>query len=208
MFAEVLTSAASWQDEHPLLTYLVPGELQPELRAGQLVAVPYGERLVEGIVWSIRPGSSSGNDDQLRPLHTILDLEPVLLPHQRKLAEWIAEYYITPLAQVALMMLPPGLMQRSKIVLRLVADNETAVVPQNGDAAGGLESSFEPIQVKAIPESSAKVATVVESPGTRAHLTTRALIGLLLADGELDVERLKEMLGEKRAKRGKPCRPG
>jgi primosomal protein N' (replication factor Y) len=200
VFAEVLTSAASWQDEHPLLTYLVPGELQPELRAGQLVAVPYGERLVEGIVWSIRPGSSSDNDDRLRPLHTILDLEPVLLPHQRKLAEWIAEYYITPLAQVALMMLPPGLMQRSKIVLRLVVDNETPVAPQNGDAAGGLESSFEPIRVKAISESPAKVATVVQSPGTRAHLTTRALIGLLLADGELDVERLKEMLGEKRAK--------
>ncbi len=200
MFAEVLTSAASWQDEHALLTYLVPGALQPELRAGQLVAIPYGERLVEGIVWSIRPGSSSDNDDRLRPLHTILDLEPVLLPHQRKLAEWIAEYYITPLAQVALMMLPPGLMQRSKIVLRLVADNETGVAPQNGDAAGELESSFEPIQVKAIPESPAKVATVVQSPGTRAHLTTRALVGLLLADGELDVERLKEMLGEKRAK--------
>ena len=46
MFAEVLTSAASWQGEHSLLTYLVPGELQPELRAGQLVAVPYGERFV------------------------------------------------------------------------------------------------------------------------------------------------------------------
>ena len=200
MFAEVLTSAASWQGEHSLLTYLVPGELQPELRAGQLVAVPYGERLVEGIVWNIELEGGSISDDRLRPLHTILDLEPVLLPHQRKLAEWIAEYYITPLAQAALMMLPPGLMQRSKIVLRLVGDTATAVAPHNGDKAGELESSFEPMQVKATPASPAKAATVVQSPGTRAHLTTRALIGLLLADGELDVERLKEMLGEKRAK--------
>jgi primosomal protein N' (replication factor Y) len=200
VFAEVLTSAASWQDEHPLLTYLVPGKLQSELRAGQLVAVPYGERLVEGIVWSIRPGSSSNNDDGLRPLHTILDLEPVLLPHQRKLAEWIAEYYITPLAQAALMMLPPGLMQRSKIVLRLVEHNETGVVPQNGDAVGELRSSFKPTRVEATHKSPAKVAASIQSPDIKAYLTTRALIGLLLADGELDVEQLKEMLGEKRAK--------
>ena len=200
MFAEVLTSAASWQDEHPLLTYLVPGELQHELRAGQLVAVPYGERLVEGIVWSIRPGSSSNDDDRLRPLHTILDLEPVLLPHQRKLAEWIAEYYITPLAQAALMMLPPGLMQRSKIVLRLVEHNETGVVPQNGDAASEQRTSFELAHVEATPKSPAKVAAPVQSTDTKTQLTTQALIGLLLADGELDVERLKEMLGEKRAK--------
>jgi primosomal protein N' (replication factor Y) len=201
VFAEVLTSAASWQGEHSLLTYLVPGKLQSELRAGQLVAVPYGERLVEGIVWSIRPGSSLNDDDRLRPVHTILDLQPVLLPHQRKLAEWIAEYYITPLAQAALMMLPPGLMQRSKIVLRLVEGTETGVAPQNGDAIGELRSSFEPARVEAIPESPAEVVTVVQSPDIKAQLTTRALIGLLLADGELDIERLKEMLGEKRAKK-------
>jgi primosomal protein N' (replication factor Y) len=200
VFAEVLTSAASWQDEHPLLTYLVPGKLQSELRPGQLVAVPYGERLVEGIVWSIRPGGSSNDDDRLRPLHTILDLEPVLLPHQRKLAEWIAEYYITPLAQVALMMLPPGLMQRSKIMLRLVEDCETAVAPQSGDATSELKSSFEPDRVETIHKPPAKVAIAVQSTDTKTYLTTRALIGLLLADGELDIERLKEMLGEKRAK--------
>lgn len=165
MLADILTSAASWQGEHPLLTYLVPGELQAELCTGQLVAAPYGERLVEGIVWDIQPDDSNAkNDARLRPIDTILDLIPVLLPHQRTLAEWIAEYYITPLAQAALMMLPPGLMQRSKLVLRLVKDEDAI------------------------------------SPDENTRLTTRALIGLLLADGELDIERLKEMLGEKRAK--------
>ena len=50
MFAEVLTSAASWNSEQPLLTYSVPPDLQADLRPGQLVAVPDGDRLVEGIV--------------------------------------------------------------------------------------------------------------------------------------------------------------
>ncbi len=170
MLADVLTSAASWNTERPLLTYLVPQELQAELRAGQLVAVPYGERLVEGVVWHILPDEDNAptldNDDEaLRPLHDILDPEPALLPHQRLLAQWMAEYYVTSLAQVAFMMLPPGLMQRSQVVLHLVKDEMTASVEANART-----------------------------------LRLRALVGLLLSEGELDIERLKEMLGQKRAK--------
>jgi primosomal protein N' (replication factor Y) (superfamily II helicase) len=216
VLADVLTSAASWQDEHPLLTYLVPGKLQAELCAGQLVAIPYGDRLVEGIVWVIRQEQDgqdghdgyAENDKALRPIHTILDLEPVLLPHQRKLAEWIAEYYITPLAQVALMMLPPGLMQRSKIVLRLVENRE--LKDADGELGGGVgaisEARFNTLAPagagwgKRSGEASPPQGVINHAPTDGTLLTTRALIGLLLADGELDVERLKEMLGPKRAK--------
>jgi primosomal protein N' (replication factor Y) len=53
LLADVLTSANSWNSKQPLLTYTVPPELQAEIRAGQLVAIPYGDRLVEGIVWKI-----------------------------------------------------------------------------------------------------------------------------------------------------------
>jgi primosomal protein N' (replication factor Y) len=165
--ADVLTSANSWNSEQPLLTYLVPAELQAELRAGQLVAVPYGDRLVEGIVWNIWEDHVNHRPTNLRPISTILDLEPALLPHQRALAEWMAEYYVTPLAQVALMMLPPGLMQRSRVVLHLIKSED--------DATNGTQD---------------------QSMLTR-H---RALIGLLLAEGEIDIERLKEMLGPKLAK--------
>ncbi len=170
MHADVLTSANSWNNEHPLLTYQVPPELQAELRAGQLVAVPYGDRLVEGIIWHVWEDDEREGADELpalRPISTILDLEPALLPHQRTLAEWMAEYYVTPLAQVASIMLPPGLMQRSKAVLHLINSEDTAT---NG-------------------------------PQDQPALTRlRALTGLLLADGELDIERLNEMLGPKQAK--------
>ncbi len=187
LLANVLISANAWNNEQPLLTYTVLPEIQAELRPGQLVAIPYGDRLVEGIVWNIweedevaRLASTTPHDTQiagapsptnkfnnLRPISTILDAEPALLPHQRALAEWMAEYYVTPLAQVAVKMLPPGLMQRSKVVLHLINSEDLAT----------NETQDQP-------------------PLTR-H---RALIGLLLADGELDIERLKEMLGPKQAK--------
>ena len=130
----------------------------------------------------VMSGSTQPNDNQMdndtqsatqtqhhiRPISTILDPEPALLAHQRALAEWMAVYYVTPLAQVAVKMLPPGLMQRSKVVLHLINDDELA-----------------------------HRTTQDQQAFTRLH----ALIGLLLADGELDVERLKEMLGTKTGKR-------
>jgi primosomal protein N' (replication factor Y) (superfamily II helicase) len=168
MLADILTSAASWLGEQSLLTYIVPEELVAEIRVGQLVAIPYGERLVEGIVWttSLDELIALEPDEELRPVSTILDVEPALQGYQMALAQWIADYYVTPLAYVAQMMLPPGLMQRSRAVLRL-ADGEGKVL----DAAlqGG-------------------------------SLQLRALIGLLLSEGTMDVERVKELLGPTRAK--------
>lgn len=174
MLADVLTTAGIWDTMQPLLTYQIPADLERELRPGQLVAVPYGERLVEGIVWQMYaagPGDElieleDGSHVPVRPIRSLLDPEPALLPHQVELAEWLSEYYVTPLAQTVQVMLPPGLMQRSQAVLRLVTENLSEL----------HESEYGP------------------SP------RTRALIGLLLADGELNIERLKEMLGAKRAR--------
>lgn len=167
MFAHILTSAASWSDE-PLLTYAVPCELEAEIAPGQLVAVPYGERLVEGIVWQVDDRSLPTGAD-LRPISTLLDPLPALLAHQRALAEWLADYYVTPLAHAAMMMLPPGLLQRSKMVLQL-------------------------IDVEAAAEH------IAQTNDTDRFTRLRALVGLLLAEGTLDIERLKEMLGARKAR--------
>lgn len=188
MFAEVLTSTASWHDEQPLLTYAVPPDMQAGIQPGQLVAIPYGERLVEGIVWHLT-GQADIDDDThfIRPISTILDSEPALLPHQRALAEWMATYYVTPLALVAQTMLPPGLVQRSKVVLRLIESED------GGEMDGEMGRNGKSHEEDGENEES------VEDKGRQELSTTSALIGLLLADGELDTERLKAMLGPRRA---------
>ena len=189
MLADILTPAASWHNEHSLLTYIVPAALEPELHSGQLVAIPYGSRLVEGIVWNICPdedvvGDGVGDagainraptgDGQivLKPIHAIVDSDPILLPHQMALAMWMSEYYVTPLAQVVSMMLPRALVKRSQFVLRLTEEGQ-----QLGENFGEAEEAFDS----------------TETGDTSLRL--RALTGLLLSDGELDVEQLKKMLG-------------
>lgn len=169
MLADIVTPSASWLNDKSLLTYTVPLELQAELRVGQLVAVPYRERLVEGIVWHISSDDNEVESEDaldLRPIHAIVDIVTVLLPHQMALAEWISRYYVTPLAQVLTIMLPRTLVQRSQVVLRLALDAQEE----------GVDIAAEP------------------------SLRLRALAGLLLADGTLDIEQLKKMLGPKKAK--------
>ena len=159
MLADIVTPSASWLNDRSLLTYTVPPELEAELRVGQLVAVPYRERLVEGIVWQIHADDAEADSEEtldLRPLHAIVDIVTVLLPHQMALAEWMSRYYVTPLAQVLSMMLPRTLVQRSQVVLRLAQD------AQEED----MDIASEP------------------------SLRLRALAGLLLVDGTLDVEQL------------------
>src|SRR5579885_3791446 len=92
MLADVVTTAASWSLEDSQLTYLVPPPMEAEVRPGQLVAVPYGERLVEGILWHLHQQNDTSEldpDAELRPLHTIIDHQPALLRHQMALAEWM-----------------------------------------------------------------------------------------------------------------------
>ena len=65
LFANVLTSAHAWNSEEPLLIYSVPPEMQHELQTGQLIAVPYGDRLVEGIVWKIWEEDGDNTEHQV-----------------------------------------------------------------------------------------------------------------------------------------------
>ena len=68
VFADVLTSAHVWNRDQPLLTYSVPPEMQHELQSGQLIAVPYGDRLVEGIVWGVwEEEEEQGEDTTVHP---------------------------------------------------------------------------------------------------------------------------------------------
>ena len=59
-----------------------------------------------GVVWEAeRLPSEEVGDNRLRPVHSLLDVPPVPAP-LRRLAEWTADYYLSPLASVLRMVLP------------------------------------------------------------------------------------------------------
>jgi primosomal protein N' (replication factor Y) (superfamily II helicase) len=167
-----------------LYTYAVPAALAGVIAAGQLVAVPFGARTVPGIVWALDASddlsdasASSGAD--IRPIGRILLPEPLILPHHRALAEWIADHYAAPLAAAARLMLPPGLLAGLRTVVR------PAGSPSPDDAAGAaseMESASLPgdgeiVLAMAHERAALTLNEIARALGaTRARAATRDLI--------------------------------
>ncbi|MGB3906731.1 MAG: primosomal protein N' [Anaerolineae bacterium] len=100
--------------------YSIPPELHNDVRVGQLVVVPFGPRRLQGVI--------SGFDDkspvpETKDLYEIADPAPVLSPAQIELASWISGYYLAPLIDAVLLMLPPGVARRTRVTLRLNAEH-------------------------------------------------------------------------------------
>ena len=168
-----------------LYTYAVPDALAGEIAAGQLVAVPFGDRTVPGIVWALDASddvsdASSPTAAGIRPVGRILLAEPLILPHHRALAEWLADHYAAPLASAARLMLPPGLLAGLRTVVR-PADNLAPAGDAAGDAVEAAATSLpgdSRIVLAMARERSTLTLTEIERAlgTTRARAATRDLI--------------------------------
>lgn len=86
------------------LDYRVPEGLAVE--PGSIVVAPLGPRQLLGVAWDAdRLKTNEVPDERLRPLAGVLDVAPISSP-LRRLCEWTADYYLSPLAAVLRMVLP------------------------------------------------------------------------------------------------------
>lgn len=86
------------------LDYRVPEDMRVE--PGSVVVAPLGPRQLLGVAWEAeRLPANEVPDARLRPLAAVLDVEPIASP-LRRLCEWTADYYLSPLASVLRMVLP------------------------------------------------------------------------------------------------------
>ena len=86
-------------------SYLVPEELAKSARIGLRVRVPFGRRRTIGYLLALREGDADG----LKPIHELLDEEPLFNADLLKFIRWGAEYYDYPLGQAIRTALPGGL---------------------------------------------------------------------------------------------------
>ena len=86
------------------LDYRVPENMVVE--PGSIVIAPLGPRQLLGVAWEReRLQTSEVPDQRLRPLVSVVDVPPIAEP-LRRLCEWTADYYLSPLASVLRMVLP------------------------------------------------------------------------------------------------------
>jgi primosomal protein N' (replication factor Y) len=73
---------------------------------GSIVVAPLGPRQLLGVAWEPeRLPTTEVADSRLRPLAAVVSVAPIAAP-LRRLCEWTADYYLSPLASVLRMVLP------------------------------------------------------------------------------------------------------
>lgn len=127
MYAEIIVNAPVEGTFH----YHIPAELAGRVRPGHLVEVSFGQQRAQGVILHLDTRSPVGTT---KPLMALIDREPVVTEVQLKLAQWMSEYYLTPLAQCVRLFIPPGLSKRGDVLIA------PAVDPEHVTAASDTES--------------------------------------------------------------------
>src|SRR5512135_3132845 len=105
-FADVAVNAG--QPARTPFTYSVPDGL--DVRPGQAVFVPFGPKILQGIVLGV---SGNSTVDTVRPIAAIAEPEPVLDEVHAQLARWMSATYLAPLWDCVAVCLPSGYGQKS-----------------------------------------------------------------------------------------------
>ena len=95
-------------------TYAVPQHLVGRVEPGHLVWTPFRGRRLQAVVLRLSDAAPSFDTQEIISL---VWAEPVLTPAQIVLAYWVSDYYVAPLIESLLLMLPVGLSQRGHSVL-------------------------------------------------------------------------------------------
>ena len=75
-----------------IFDYSIPPQFLTDIKIGLLVEVPFAGRKVEGIIVNLKKSSQI---DNLKPVLSIIDPQPVVDEIHIKLARWMSDYYIT-----------------------------------------------------------------------------------------------------------------
>jgi len=89
--------------------YAVPPELEPAVRVGVRVHVPFGRRYASGYVVGLAAHSSH---PRLRPIAAVAGDRPYLSDRLIELARWMSEYYCAPVEQAIRAVLPGAIRRR------------------------------------------------------------------------------------------------
>lgn len=121
-YAEVCVNSPAARRQ--TFSYSIPSHL--EIVPGQAVLVPFGARILQGIVIRLAEQPAV---EQTKDIAGIVDSKPLLSPQQIELAIWMSDYYLAPLFDSAALFLPPGFERKVLTLVHpvlLSADFDTA----------------------------------------------------------------------------------
>ncbi len=102
-------------------SYAIPEGLN--VSVGQAVLVPFGEKVLQGIVMEITPLPAV---EDTREILDVIESVPILSPNQVALALWISNYYLAPLFNAVALMLPPSFERKALTFIQASSDVDTS----------------------------------------------------------------------------------
>jgi primosomal protein N' (replication factor Y) len=146
-------------------TYAVPEALRESVQPGSRVLVPFRKKSLVGVVTDLVQRAPDGT--RIREIARVLDLVPALPPKLIELAQWIANYYLSPVGEVFRTLLPPLTELKSRRqVLLTNAGREAVNSLSGGELSHGLNAS----EVRFLAKLQAKQGAM--------HLVSPAALGI------------------------------
>ncbi len=111
-----------------VFTYLVPDELIASVKVGCRVSVQFGRnKIYSAIVMKLHNQKPAYNT---KPILSLIDENPIVLPSQLNFWNWISQYYICHLGEVMNTALPSGLKLNSetKVIINEDFDGEISLL--------------------------------------------------------------------------------
>jgi len=130
-YAEVSVNSPAAQRR--TFSYAIPPRL--DVREGQAVLVPFGERILQGIVLELTAVPAV---EDTRDILDVIESEPMLAPYQISLASWISDYYLSPLFDAVALMLPPGF-ERKPVTFVSPAHDDIDTSSLNDDQKNAID---------------------------------------------------------------------
>lgn len=97
-------------------TYLIPKELEKDIKIGMRVEVPFGKRILEGFVMDIHKNNS---DIELKEVIKLVDSYPVLNKELLELGRFVRNTTLSTLMASYQVMLPKALKARKKVQMNI-----------------------------------------------------------------------------------------
>jgi len=85
--------------------YNIPQEFQNQIKIGQIVEIPFRNKIIKGVVLNLSEKSETKNLE-LKSIHKIIDPLPFLFDWQLKLISDLANYYFVSMSVIVKMMIP------------------------------------------------------------------------------------------------------
>ena len=102
-----------------MFSYAIPEDLSVDI--GQAVWVPFGDKLLQGIVLEL---SQYPSVEQTREIADTIEPHRLLSSAQVTLARWLSDYYLCPLFDAVALMLPPGFERKTLTFISATATSD------------------------------------------------------------------------------------